>query len=133
MFTTLIIAVQLLAPPVSWAQDFDPSQILSAQNQEQAEVTITASWDNSVGKRMANGQVFDATKNTAAHKSLPFGTRVRLTNPETNKSLVVEISDRGPFVKGRDFDVSKGAAERLGFKEKGVTRLLAKVILPQAS
>jgi rare lipoprotein A len=64
----------------------------------------------------------------AAHKTLPFGTRVRLTNPKNGRSLVVVIKDRGPYVKGRMFDVSYAAAVHLGFRRSGVAKLLYRIL-----
>lgn len=61
------------------------------------------------GKRTASGRIYDMNKLTAAHKTLPFGTMVRVTNAATGKSVVVEITDRGPFVRGREIDLSKKA------------------------
>lgn len=61
------------------------------------------------GRRTASGQVFDNTKLTAAHRKLKFGTRVLVTNTENNKAVIVTINDRGPFVKGREIDLSKKA------------------------
>jgi len=61
------------------------------------------------GKRTASGKLFDMNKMTAAHKKLPFGTKVKVTNEANGKSIVVEITDRGPFVKGREIDLSKKA------------------------
>ena len=61
------------------------------------------------GKRTASGKVYDMNKLTAAHKKLPFGTKVKVTNEKNGKSVVVEITDRGPFVKGREIDLSKKA------------------------
>lgn len=61
------------------------------------------------GRRTASGRVYDKTKLTAAHKSLPFGTKVRVTNEANGKSVVVEITDRGPFVRGREIDLSRKA------------------------
>lgn len=58
---------------------------------------------------------------TAAHRSLPFGTRVKVTNSRNGKSVVVRINDRGPFIRGRILDVSKAAAQRLGFVGAGHT------------
>ncbi|NUM25702.1 MAG: septal ring lytic transglycosylase RlpA family protein [Candidatus Buchananbacteria bacterium] len=95
--------------------------------------TLTVSWYNLPGNKMANGDVFNSRdKHLAAHKDLPFGTPVKLTNPDNGKTLTVTITDRGPFVKGRDLDVSKAAAEFLGFTRKGVTQLQYEV-LPQAT
>src|SRR5580658_6668311 len=66
------------------------------------------------GKRTASGQVHDKTKLTAAHRTLPFGTKLKLVNRRTGKSCVVTVNDRGPFTKNRIIDVSKAAAQELG-------------------
>lgn len=71
------------------------------------------------GQRTASGERFDNTAYTAAHRTLPFGTRVRVTNPATGASVVVRINDRGPFIRGRTIDVSRAAAERLGLIRAG--------------
>jgi len=59
------------------------------------------------GRLTANGEIYDQMGYTAAHKSLPFGTLLRLTNPKNNKSIVVRINDRGPYIPGRKIDLSK--------------------------
>ncbi len=61
------------------------------------------------GRRTASGQRFDMHKMTAAHKKLPFGTKIRVTNESNGKSVIVEVNDRGPFVKSREIDLSKKA------------------------
>lgn len=61
------------------------------------------------GRRTASGQKFDNNKLTAAHKTLKFGTKVKVTNPKNKKSVIVTINDRGPFIKGREIDLSKKA------------------------
>lgn len=61
------------------------------------------------GKRTASGKIFDMNKLTAAHKTLPFGTKVRVTNENNGKSVIVEINDRGPYVRGREIDLSRKA------------------------
>lgn len=63
------------------------------------------------GRRTASGERFDMYKMTAAHKKLPFGTMIRVTNLKNNKCVVVRITDRGPYVKGRILDISEGAAK----------------------
>lgn len=73
------------------------------------------------GGRTANGERHDARAMTAAHRTLPFGTKVRVTNKANGRSVVVRINDRGPFVRGRVIDVSTGAADVLGFRSRGVT------------
>jgi rare lipoprotein A (peptidoglycan hydrolase) len=80
-----------------------------------------ASWygGNFHGKQTASGAIFDATQRTAAHRSLPFGSKVRVTRLDNNKSVVVEINDRGPFIDGRIIDLSHAAAEVLGMTAEG--------------
>ncbi|WP_417311611.1 septal ring lytic transglycosylase RlpA family protein [Ectopseudomonas khazarica] len=72
------------------------------------------------GKRTASGERFDQHALTAAHRTLPFGTRVRVTNLNNERSVVVRINDRGPFVHGRIIDLSRAAAERLDMLRAGV-------------
>lgn len=66
------------------------------------------------GRRTANGERFNPHGYTAASRTLPFGTRVRVTNPRNGRSVVVRINDRGPFVRGRDLDLAEGAARAIG-------------------
>ena len=73
------------------------------------------------GRSTASGRAYDENELTAAHRSLPFGTSVRVTNLANQKSVVVRVIDRGPFVRGRIIDVSRAAAAQLGFLNKGVT------------
>ncbi len=73
------------------------------------------------GKKTASGEIFDMNKLTCAHKTLPFGTRVLVENPKTGKSVIVKVNDRGPYAKGRIFDLSRGAAQKLGILLGGVT------------
>lgn len=72
------------------------------------------------GLKTASGERFDQHALTAAHRSLPFGTRVRVTNLNNDRSVVVRINDRGPFVRGRIIDVSRAAAQRLDMLRAGV-------------
>lgn len=71
------------------------------------------------GRRTASGERFDNDDMTAAHRTLPFGSLVRVTNPANGKSVVVRINDRGPFSHGRMIDVSRAAAEELGIVARG--------------
>lgn len=75
------------------------------------------------GKRTANGEHFDPHDYTAAHRTLPFGTRVLVTNLQNGKSVIVRITDRGPHVKGRIIDLSLGAADVVGLTALGVTQV----------
>lgn len=80
------------------------------------------------GKLTANGERFNPGAMTAAHKTLPFGTVVRVVHLKTGRSIVVRINDRGPFVGGRIIDLSKGAARQLGFVSSGVAAVRVEVI-----
>ncbi len=75
------------------------------------------------GRRSASGQIFSNDALTAASKTLPFGTRVKLTNPKNGRSVIVRVNDRGPFVAGRDISVTRRAAQRLHMMRAGVMQL----------
>jgi rare lipoprotein A len=75
------------------------------------------------GKRTASGEPFDQHGLTAAHRQLPFGTRVLVTNLSNNKSVVVRINDRGPHTRGRLIDLSRQAAEQLGMLRSGTAKV----------
>jgi len=75
------------------------------------------------GQRTANGEAHDQNSLVAAHRSLPFGTRVRVTNLSNGKQVIVRINDRGPFVRGRIIDLSRAAAKRIGMLDQGVARV----------
>jgi rare lipoprotein A len=75
------------------------------------------------GLKTANGETFSNQLLTAAHRTLEFGTRVRVTNLVNLKSVIVTINDRGPFVRGRIIDLSRRAASALGFVQSGITRV----------
>jgi rare lipoprotein A len=80
------------------------------------------------GRKTANGERFDQGAYTAAHKTLPLGSTVRVTRTDTGKSIVVRINDRGPFIKGRVIDLSRRAARDLGMIEKGLVKVKVEVI-----
>jgi rare lipoprotein A len=85
--------------------------------------TGLASWYGPAhnGQKAASGETFDPRQLTAAHRDLPFGAVVRVTDLGSGKSVVVRINDRGPFVRGRVIDLSEEAARRLGMLDRGVT------------
>lgn len=89
--------------------------------------TVVSSWYQH-GARTASGQRFDPNGLSAAHRTLPFGTKLRLTNPHNGKSIIVTVNDRGPFIRGTGLDVSRGAARQLGFIRQGKTRLQMQVM-----
>jgi peptidoglycan lytic transglycosylase len=86
-----------------------------------------ASWYK-MGSVTASGEKMNADALAAAHRSLPFGTKVRVDNLANGKSVVVRINDRGPFVGGRVIDVTRGAAKRLGMIGSGVARVRVTVL-----
>jgi rare lipoprotein A (peptidoglycan hydrolase) len=88
----------------------------SKYNRHSSSFIGTASWygPGFHGRRTASGERFNQYDLTAAHRSIPLGTRVRVTNLETDESVIVRINDRGPFVRGRVIDLSKGAAKAIG-------------------
>ena len=80
------------------------------------------------GTKTANGETFNTHELTAAHPSLPFGTKLRVTNVSTGQSVTVRVNDRGPYVPGRVVDVSYSAAEQLGMVKGGVAKVKLDVV-----
>jgi len=97
---------------------------------ESATITGTASFyaHHFHGHKTASGQVYDENELTAAHRTLPFGTQVRVTNLKNDRSVVVTVNDRGPHNRHRVIDVSRHAADLLGFVSAGTTRVRLQVI-----
>jgi rare lipoprotein A (peptidoglycan hydrolase) len=91
---------------------------------------VTASWYGKEyhAKPTASGEIFNMFQNTLAHKTLPLGTQVKLTNPVTGQMAIGRINDRGPFIKGRDVDLSYGLADKLGLAKKGVGKLMMEIL-----
>ena len=89
-----------------------------------------ASWygPGFVGHLTSDGETFNPNELTAASKTLPIGSRIRVTNTGNGRSVVVRINDRGPYVRGRSLDLSRGAAERIGLTKEGVCRVRVKVV-----
>jgi rare lipoprotein A len=80
------------------------------------------------GRKTASGEVYNKRILSAAHKSLPLGTKVRVTKVSNGKSIVVRVNDRGPFVKGRIIDLSRRAARKLGIISSGVAKVQVEVL-----
>jgi rare lipoprotein A len=87
----------------------------------------TASYYRS-GKVTASGEKFNPGGMTAAHRTLPFGTKVRVTNVRTGKAVVVRINDRGPFIRGRIIDLAYGAARTVGLVGSGVAKVRLEIL-----
>lgn len=96
-----------------------------AVNRSPGRKLVVASWYGSPhhGKLMANGEPFNMYADTVAHKKLPLGTPLTLTNPRNGASVKVQVTDRGPYISGRNLDLSYGAARKLGVVQKGVAKL----------
>lgn len=92
----------------------------------------TASWygPGFQGRLTASGKRFDKRHLTAAHRSLPLGTKARITNLENGRSIEVTVTDRGPYIRGRVIDLSERAAKALGMKQDGLARVEIEARLP---
>ncbi|WP_375435863.1 septal ring lytic transglycosylase RlpA family protein [uncultured Hymenobacter sp.] len=123
--------MSFLAPEASAARfsvDDDKNPALAARRA--AVLRGRASWygKDHQGMRTSSGERFDRNKFTCAHKTLPFGTKLRVTNPETHASVVVRVSDRGPFRHQRILDLSEIAARPLGIVDHGAVSVLAEIV-----
>lgn len=112
----LLLFASILAVQCSWAQN----------KKEQGLASFYA--DNFHGRMTDNGELYDKDKLTAAHRTLPFGTIVRVTNLSNNKSVEVRINDRGPFIKGRIIDLSRKAAETLDIIKESTTMVSLEIL-----
>jgi len=103
---------------------------LSSHSVEEPIQYGNASWYGGKfhGRKTASGERFDKYRYTGAHKRLPFGTIVKVTNLRNGKDVYVRVNDRGPYVSGRIMDVSRAAAEVIGLKKRGVTRVKVEVV-----
>lgn len=79
--------------------------------------------DEFVGRKTASGEVYDKWALTCAHRTLPFGTKVKITNLKNGKTVIVRVNDRGPWVKGRIIDLSYAAAQRIGMIASGLVKV----------
>ena len=111
-------------PPASDAPSYSSAE-RPATDLSQFETVGVASWYGKPyhGRRTASGEIYNMNQLTAAHPTLPFGTRVAVTNLENGRTVIVTINDRGPFKPNRVIDVSRKAAGQLGFLNQGLTRV----------
>jgi rare lipoprotein A len=95
---------------------------------------VTASWygPGFHGQETASGETFDQNALTAAHRTLPLGTEAKVTNLETGQSVTVTINDRGPYVQGRQLDLSQAAAKQIGLTKKGVAKVKIETKRPRS-
>lgn len=100
---------------------FSAMGLFSFTEEANKNTTIASHYNDKFnGRKTASGEIFSNSKLTAANKTLPFGTKVKITNIKNGKSVVVRINDRGPFVKGRAFDLSKAAFSEIANIKSGV-------------
>ena len=134
-------AVQMAAGTVVAAPRYkigDPYQVGGVWYYPERDLTYDktgiGSWygDEFAGRLTANGEIFDPENITAAHKTLPMPSVVRVTNLDNGKSLVVRVNDRGPFVPGRIIDLSRESARLLGFKEAGIAKVRVQLLAEQS-
>lgn len=120
LFAQLLLLIIMLSSSYSLAQSFEPIQGM-------------ASWygPNFAGRLTANGEIFDPSELTAAHKTLPFGTMVRVTNVTNDMSVVVRINDRGPFIKQRVIDLSRFAAEQIDMIGPGTAEVIVEEVITE--
>ena len=105
-------------------------QIESIKNHPKTQIGIASYYGKKFHKKLtANGETFNMYRVSAAHKSYPLGTKVRVTNLENGKSIKLVINDRGPFVRGRIIDLSYKAARKLDFVNQGTVKVRIDVIL----
>lgn len=106
----------------------DAAEKVTPEAGERSEVV--ASWYGKEyhGRPMANGKIYNMYASTIAHRTLPLGTKVELTNPDTSQIVRAVVTDRGPFVDGRDVDLSYGIAKKLNLVEKGVGKVIMEIL-----
>ncbi|MBG8553138.1 septal ring lytic transglycosylase RlpA family protein [Hymenobacter guriensis] len=129
-----LILVLLSAPTTgAWARTSTAEEVPAKKATRKTVLKGRASWygREHQGHRTSNGERFDRNKYTCAHKTLPFGTRLRVTNPQTGKAVVVRVSDRGPFRHQRILDLSEIAARPLGIVTHGAVSVVAEVVSPE--
>ena len=126
----LLPTIILSAFLVACSSEPPPLETAGTTKRASAEMVGIASWYGGKfhGRTTASGEPFNMNAMTAAHRSLPFGTRVRVTNLENGRSVVLRINDRGPYAKRRIIDVSRHAAEHLGFLHDGLAKVRVEVI-----
>lgn len=126
-----VASLGLLATGLVHAQTASPAETpMAAREMIGDEMQGTAAWYGRKfsGRKTASGKRFNPNKMTAAHRTLPFGTRVKVTNMSNERSVVVTINDRGPTSTARIIDVSRAAAKKLGFQRAGLTEVTLEIV-----
>ncbi len=118
MRTTLVAATLLTCtPPLA-------SDVLARGGSGHVQKGVASYYHDSLhGRKTASGKIYNKNRLSAAHKTLPLGTRVKVTDTKTGRSIVVNVNDRGPFIKGRIIDLSRQAARKLGIVKRGIAKV----------
>lgn len=126
---TVLLAALIAAPPSRGAVGTIPDAVAAAVQPGTRQHGVASYYaERFDGRTTASGERYDERKLTAAHRTLPLGTRVRVTEQDTGRSVVVTVNDRGPYVAGRAIDLSRRAGERLGMIEDGLADVIIEVL-----
>lgn len=123
-FSAMLLPLLLTASAAAQEVEIAANPIAELVQETEIDGGVASYYGNELaGNRTASGERFDPGQLTAAHRSLPFGSKVRVTNMSTGDSVVVRINDRGPFHRGRVIDVSHAAAREIGMHRSGTARV----------
>jgi rare lipoprotein A len=121
-----LTALAVSAP--AFGQAINNAQLKDTPQNQMRQITgVAAYYDKGYKGKTAAGERYDPDKFTAAHKTLPFGTRLRVTDKHSGRSVDVVVNDRGPFTKGRALDLSLAAAKRLDMIDRGLSHVTADI------
>ena len=129
--TLIACAPQPATAPGSGTELLQPQALAPSRPIERGRISYYA--DAFAGRTTASGERFDPEALTMAHRALPFGTRVRVTNLENQRTVEVVVNDRGPAIRGRIADLSPAAARRLGMVVEGIVEATLEVVAPATS
>ncbi len=132
MFFTLLILLSSCSTGIKFSSISNSYPFMNNENIDKSnnEMIGEASYyaDKFVGRKTASGKIYNHSEFTAAHRTLPFGSKVRVYNTRNGKEVTVTINDRGPFVEGRVIDLSKEAAKTIGILSSGTTEVILEVL-----
>mgnify|MGYP002023735924 CR=1 FL=1 len=134
IFSFIMISMMSCGPSIAYgdyinSEGMTRKQIEAIKDHPQVQIGIASYYGKKFHKKLtANGETFNMNRVSAAHKTYPLGTRVKVTNMENGKSIKLTINDRGPYVKGRIIDLSYKAARKIGFVNQGTTKVRIDVI-----
>ncbi len=121
-------AIEVIPAPAIEAETATVEEAIGPEFEHLADGEASYYGAELAGNRTASGEIFDPSELTAAHRSLPMGTKLRVTNKANGKSVIVRINDRGPFVKKRIVDISRAAAEKISMIRAGKARVTLELL-----